>query len=137
MGKRKILFVLILFLLSGCATPPKAPMPKPQVKKGVLDGVLVFHHLEQIDLDNDGAKEIVAIYTTGINASGVKVIKFHNDTGDVIFERIFATPDVKFAMQGNMPTIITEETAQAAGCTRRVLKSIYRWDGKGFTFVGK
>jgi hypothetical protein len=37
-------------------------------------------------------------------------------------------------MEGNIPTLIVEETIQATG---RKLKSIYRWNGKAFTLVGK
>lgn len=130
----KILFVLVLSLLSGCVTPSSAP--KTQAKKGVLDDVLTFRDLQQVDLDKDGIKEIVAIYATGINSSGVKVIKFHNDIGDVIFGRIFNTTDVKFAMNDNVPTLIVERTVQARGCAGSRLKSIYHWDGKAFTPAG-
>mgnify|MGYP001604071316 FL=1 len=129
----KILFVLTLFLLSGCITTSKAP--EPQVKKRVLDDVLVFRDLQQVDLDNDGKKEIVAIYATAVNSSGVKVIKFDKDKGDVVFEHVFnSPPNVKFVMEDNIPTLIVEETIQATG---RKLKSIYRWNGKAFTLVGK
>jgi len=131
----KILFVLMLFLLSGCVTPSKpSKAPKPQVKKGVLDDVLVFRDLQQVDLDNDGKKEIVAIYATAVNSSGVKVIKFDNDKGDVVFGHVFNSQNLKFVMEGNIPTLIVEETIPATG---RKLKSIYRWNGKAFTLVGK
>ena len=129
----KILFVLTLFLLSGCVTTSKAP--KPEVKKRVLDDVLVFRDLQQIDLDNNGTKDIIAVYSTNVNSSGVKVIKFDKDKGDVVFERVFNNPpNVKFVMEDNIPTLIVEETIPATG---RKLKSIYRWNGKAFTLVGK
>ena len=129
----KILFVLTLFLLSGCITTSKAP--EPQVKKRVLDDVLVFRDLQQVDLDNDGKKEIVAIYAAAVNSSGVKVIKFDKDKGDVVFERVFNnTPNVKFVMKDNIPSLVVEETGKIRRCK---LKSIYRWDGKAFTLVGK
>jgi len=129
----KILFVLPLLLLSGCVTPSQAP--KPEAKKGVLDDVLVFRDLQQIDLDNNGTKDIIAIYSTKVNSSGVKVIKFDKDKGEVVFEHVFNNPpNVKFVMENNIPTLIVEETILATG---RKLKSIYRWDGKSFTPVGK
>ena len=130
--KIKIVFVLILFLISGCVT---SKTPKPVAKQGVLDDVLAFRDLQQIDLDNDGKKEIVAIYAAAADSSGVKVIKFDKDKGDVVFERVFnSPPNVKFVMEDNIPTLIVEETIQATG---RKLKSIYRWNGKAFTLVGK
>ena len=133
----RVLFVLMLFFLSGCATPSKAS-PRPQAQKRVLDDVLVFRYLEQVDLDRDGVKEIVAIYATGNNSTGVKVIKFHNDKGDIIFERVFNTPDVKLSMKNNIPTLIVEESVQvAAGCSGGRIKNVYRWDGKGFMPVGR
>lgn len=129
----KILFASVLFLLSGCATAPKAPRPQPG--KGALDDVLAFRDLEQIDLDDDGIKEIVAIYATPDNSRGVKVIKFHKDKGDVAFEHVFTnSPNVKFVSQDNTPTLIVEETIPATG---RKSKSIYRWNGNAFTPVKK
>lgn len=129
----KILFVLVLFSLSGCVTPSKAP--KPEANKRVLDDVLVFRDLPQVDLYNKGTKDIVAIYSTYVNSSGVKVIKFDKDKGSVVFEHVFnSPPSVKFVMEGNIPTLIVEETILATG---RKLKSIYRWDGKAFKPVGK
>ena len=131
----KILFVSILFLLSGCVTPSKAPMPQP--RRGALEDVLVFRDLQQVDLDNDGIKDIVAIYAMSAYSSGVKVIKFHNGKGDVIFERVFDTPTVKFAMKDNVPVLITEQKVEIAGCMSGRFKSIYRWDGKAFKLAGK
>ncbi len=123
----KILFVLMLFLLSGCITTPKAS--EPQAKKRVLDDVLVFRDLQQVDLDNDGKKEIVAIYATVVNSNGVKVIKFDNEKGEVVFERVFNSQNLKFVMNGNIPTLIVEEIIPATGSK---LKSIYHWNGKAF-----
>lgn len=129
----KILFVSVLFLLSACATAPKAPQLQP--RKGALDDVSAFRDLQQIDLDNDGIKEIVAIYATPANSSGVKVIKFDKGKGDVLFEHVFtSSPNVKFVIQENTPTLIVEETIPAAGSK---FKSIYRWDGKVFRPVKK
>lgn len=127
--RAQILFVLML-LLFGCFAPMKAP--EPLAKKRVMDDVLVFRVLEQIDLDKDGMKEIIAIYATDINSTGVKVIKFHNDGGDVIFKRVFNTPNVEFAMRSGIPTLIVQEKEQTTGCAWGGLKSTYRWDGKAF-----
>ncbi len=128
----EVLFVLMLLSLSGCVTGRK-----PHARKGTMDDVLVFRDLQQIDLNNDGIKDMVAIYATPDNASGVKVIKFHNSKGDVVFQRIFDTPDVRFVMKGNAPTLIVEQRAEAAGCTGGRTKDIYSWDGKAFTLTGK
>jgi len=131
----KILFVSILLLLSGCITPSGAPMP--QARRGALDDVLVFRDLQQLDLDNDGIKDIVAIYAVSADSSGVKVIKFDNSKGNVIFERVFDTPNLKFAMKDNAPILITEQKVEIAGCINGRLKSIYRWDGKAFKLAEK
>jgi len=131
--KIKILFVLIILFLSGCAVSPKQEPPR----KNVLADVLVFHDLREVDLDKDGVKEIVAIYSTRSNTSGVKVIKFRNGNGEVIFERIFNTLDVKFEMKNNVFSLIVGETAQPAGYAAHGMKSVYRWDGNAFTFAGK
>lgn len=131
----KILFVSMLFLFAGCVTPSRGPMP--QARRGPLADVLVFRDLQQVDLDNDGIKDIVAIYATSADSSGVKVIRFHNSKGDVVFERVFDTPSVKFAMKDNVPTLIAEQTVEIAGCMSGRLKSIYYWDGKGFKLAGK
>ena len=128
-----ILFISILFLSSGCLTPPKQPEPK----KGVLNNVYVFRDLVQVDLDNDGEKEIVAIYTAALDSSGVKVIKFYGDKGKVIFEHVFDTPNVKFVMKGKFPTIIAEYKGEATGCSSGITRHFYRWDGNAFAAVRK
>ncbi len=129
----KILFIII-FLLGlggGCSTTPPH---KKETKKGMMDDVLFFRDLQQVDLDKDGEKEIIAIYATGVNSSGVKVIKFDKDRGNVIFERIFNTPNTKFEMKKGIPVIKFEEIGRVAG--RRV-KGAYCWDGKAFVLEGK
>lgn len=129
----KTLFVLILALSSGCAVTPQ----QQPVKKALSD-VLVFRDLKEVDLDRDGAKEIVAIYTARSNESGVKVIKFYDDKGKVIFERTFDTADIKFEMKNDVPILIVDKTNQTAGCsTARRMISVYRWDGKAFTPTDK
>ena len=127
----KILFMVIFLsgLTGGCATIPPS---RRGAKKRITNDVLTFRDLQQIDLDKDGEKEIVAIYMTGANSSGVKVIKFSGERGNVIFERIFDTPDTRFEMMEAIPTIIVEEKVQVPGCGRTRLKSIYSWDGKAF-----
>ncbi|MFH1269492.1 MAG: hypothetical protein ABIH75_00345 [Candidatus Omnitrophota bacterium] len=141
MGKRQIRsiliksfpFVLILFFLSACATSSRSP--KTGAKSKILHDVVVFRDLKQIDLDNDGTKDIIAIYSTNVNSSGVKVIKFHGDKGDVIFERSFNNPPgVKLVMDQDTPMLIVERTNEASG---RKIKDIYRWDGKSFELVSK
>jgi hypothetical protein len=135
----KILFIII-FLLGlggGCSTvSKKASLPaiKQEPQKRIMDDVLFFRELQQIDLDKDGTKEIIAIYATGVNSSGVKVIKFDKDRGNIIFKRIFNTPNTKFEMKKGIPVIKFEEIGQVAG--RRV-KGAYCWDGKAFILEGK
>ncbi len=122
-----ILFATIMFVLSGCLTPPKEPAPK----KSVLNDVYVFHDLAQVDLDKDGQKEIVAIYVAALNSSGVKVIKFHGEKGDIIFEHVFDTPTLKFMMKGKTPTLMAEYKGDGTGCSSRK-RVFYRWEGSAF-----
>jgi len=128
-----VLFISILFLSSGCSTPPK----QHESKKGVMDDVYVFRDLAQVDLDNNGGKEIVAIYTAALNSNGVKVIKFYGDKGKVIYEHVFDTPNVKFAMKGKVPTLIVEYKGEATGCSSGITRNFYRWDGNTFVPMGK
>lgn len=128
----RILFVLVLALASGCVVTPQE-----QPAKRVLADVLVFRDLKEVDLDKDGAKEIIAIYATHSSASGVKVIKFRNGKGEVIFERIFDTSDIKFEIKNGVPVLMVNEAGEAAGCDMRGVKSVYRWDGKAFVLSGK
>jgi len=127
-------FVLILFLLSGCVTSSKAP--KTQAQQGVLDDVVVFRDLQQVDLNNDGTKETVAIYTAGPNSSGVKVIKFSNGKGEVIYKQVFNTPNIKFMIKDNLPTLMVEQKSSSSGWAMGT-KSFYHWDGKTFMPAGK
>lgn len=119
----KILF-MILFLLGGCATT------KLPAKKEILADVVVFKDLQQIDLDKDGDKEIVAVYATNSNSTGVRVIKTNKQKGKhIISEQIFNTSYVKFHLKNGTPSIIVRQPEYAAGCG---LKKIYHWDGKAF-----
>ncbi len=75
----KVLFVIII-LLFGCSPVKKKPvsldLAKKEVKKSLLDEVLVFKDLQQVDLDSDGKKEIIGVYSTpAIYTTGVIVIK--------------------------------------------------------------
>jgi hypothetical protein len=133
----KILFIgmLLVGFGGGCSTVSKK-IALPAAKQGhrITDGVLNFIDLQQIDLDKDGEKEIVAIYAGSVNSSGVKVIKFSKGKGNIIFERIFNTPNTKFEMKNGIPTITFEEIGQVAGCR---VKGAYYWDGKTFILEGK
>lgn len=122
-----------LFLLSGCLTTESRMATVSAPSKKVLDDVLVFRDLQEIDLDKDGEKEIVAIYVTNTYSSGVAVVKFDNDKGRVIFERTFNTPNIKFEIIKGIPTIILDEKAEYS--TLRRFK--YFWDGEAFTFERK
>lgn len=138
------IWFLMLFLLGGCvpahkvvslkAVSPEVVSPtmvtRQETMKKIMDDVLVFLDLQQIDLDKDGEKEIVAIYTTGVNSTGVKVIKFSRDIGSIIFERIFSTPNTKFEVKKGIPTLIVYESNYVRGFSR--LRKVYRWDGKSF-----
>ncbi len=129
----KISFVA-LFLLTGCSTASKKTslsVPKQEAKRDITSDVLVFRDLQSIDLDKDGTQEIVAVYTTAENSSGVKVIKIRNNwKGDIIFNRIFNTPNIKFEVLRGVPAIISEQIDSGTGCK---LRRIYRWDGKAFS----
>lgn len=128
------IFVLMLSFSFGCKTAPKQP---PAVKKGILDDVLVFRDLQQVDLDNDGIKDVVAIYATADNLTGVKAIISRDGKGEVAFEDVFNTADVKLAMKDNRPALIVEQKNESTGCADGRIKSVYQWDGKAFTLVGK
>lgn len=125
-------FLLLPLFLSACATSAKDSRAH---RKSVLHDVMVFNDLKQIDLDGDGTKDIIAVYSTNSNSSGVKVIKFHNDDGEVIFERAFSNPPgVKLMMEGDTPILIVEMTNETTG---RKIKDIYRWNGNAFVLTGK
>jgi len=137
-----------LFLSAGCVTVRikkyHAPLAKEKYAAGnrgnvftkaprprFTDDVMVFSDLQYIDLNNDGTKEIVAIYKVKGGAIGVKVIKMKgNDYGEVVFKHIFSCLKVKFAVSGGIPAILTEENYPG---TLRRLKKTYYWDGSAFS----
>ncbi len=152
----KILFVVLL--LAGCVTAkrkdalPITPKQKAVIKKGIVEkepiakpsqvtppikksitkDVQVFKDLQQIDLDGDGVKEIIAIYSKRINEnlSGVKVIKISNDkVENIIFKKSFITPNIKFELRKGIPAIIVKEKEYLFGLG---LNKIYLWNGKSF-----
>lgn len=137
-------FFPVLLLLSGCSalTKKAAPMPKasgaslPAKEKEspkILDDVLVFLDLQEVDLDADGKKEVVAVYACGENSSGVKVVKSINGKDSVIFNRIFSSKNTKFQVKNGIPSIVAEEYDSAG----RKLKRAYLWDGAAFSLKEK
>ncbi len=131
------LAVLLLLLLGGCRTTPpldKADKDKYgyRLKPRIVDGVLVFLDLQQIDLDNDGKKEIVGIYNAGLNLRGVKVIKENSQTDNkVIFSKVFNTNNLRIKIKKGVLTLIMKDR-DSAGCG---LTKFYHWDGKEFIFA--
>jgi hypothetical protein len=137
-------FPLALLFLSGCSTlsekpallpkaPPAVSPVKAQESRKILDDVLVFLDLQEVDLDADGKKEIVAVYSAGENSSGVKVAKFDNGKGSIIFNRIFNNKNTKLEIKNGIPCIISEDYDSAG----RKLKRSYLWDGTTFSLKEK
>lgn len=103
------------------------------VKKNVLtNDVKFFYDLQEVDLFQDGRKEIVAVYATGENLSGVKVIEDKKGRGNIIFTRIFTTPNTKFKIINGIPAIVFEEVNLS---TDRRTKRNYLWNGKTFVLA--
>lgn len=130
----KVLFVVII-LLFGCSTAKKKPViqdvAKKEVKKTLLDELLVFKDLQQIDLDSDGIKEIIGVYSTPtIYTTGVVVIKIRG-TGqkEILYKKIFNTPNVSLKIVRGLPNIIVVDKDSNTGCG---FSRVYRWDGKNF-----
>ena len=132
----KILFVSTL-LLCGCSTIRLSEKPdKSKVKNAVIDnkpkitdGVVSFIDLKEIDLDNDGEKEIAAIYNAGPNLRGVKVIKVNNSAGRrVICVKLFNTNDLRFKIRKGVFTLIAKDR-DSIGCG---VNRFYVWEGEGF-----
>ncbi len=130
----KVLFIIII-LLFGCSTVKKKSVSldlvKKEVKKTLLDEVLVFKDLQQIDLDGDNKKEIIGVYSTPtIYTTGVVVIKI-GDVGrlEVLFKRIFNTPNVTLKLVRGLPNIIVADKDYNTGCG---FSRVYCWDGRSF-----
>jgi len=141
----RILFIALL--LSGCVTvkrkavPPatvvESPKAVPPRNIGITKDVRVFKDLQQVDLDGDGTKEIIAIYSkrANENLTGVKVIKIINDkVGDIVFKMTFYTPNIRFQSKKDTSCIIAQDKAELFGL---LFNRIYCWDGKSFVAKGK
>lgn len=128
------LAVLLLLLLGGCSTTPpldKADKSKYEyrLKPRIVEGVLAFLDLQQIDLDNDGQKEIVGIYNAGLRLRGVKIIKENSQIDNkVIFSKVFNTNNLSVKVKNGVLTLIIKDR-DSAGCG---LTKFYHWDGKEF-----
>lgn len=130
----KVLFVIII-LLFGCSTVKKKPvsldMAKKEVKKTLLDEVLVFKDLQQVDVDGDGTKEIIGVYSTPtIYTTGVVVVKI-GDVGQkgILYKKIFNTPNVTLKLIRGVPNVIVVDKNYNTGCG---FSRVYRWDGRNF-----
>lgn len=94
----------------------------------ITDDIIIFNDLKQIDLDNDGKKDIIALYANNQDSKGVKVIKIKNGQSAVIFNRIFGPKQIKLEVQNHTPVIIIKEGYSIFSHP----KEIYRWNGKTF-----
>jgi len=131
-------FFITALLCGGCATAPRKAVTQPEAGKPeaaaaqcpkVTQDVKVFRALRQIDLDNDGSKEIVAIYDTNSNVCGVKVLKDVNGQAQIIFEQIFEDPAVRFEVIEGTPTILFCQAVQNTGYK---IDRSYSWNGTTF-----
>ncbi len=134
----KILFVSVL-VLCGCSTirlseksdkskAKDAVMQEPKI----IDDVVSFIDLKEIDLDNDGEKEIVAIYNAGVNLRGVKVIKVNNSAGrKVICSKVFNTNDLRVKVRKGVFTLVVKDR-NSMGCG---INRFYVWEGEGFHLI--
>jgi hypothetical protein len=108
---------------------PASAAKKP-TQRNITGDVAVFNDIQQVDLDGDGEKELVAVFSTSINSSGVKVIKIgKKGNGIIIFKHIFPTPNTKLIVKNNECIIIAEDFDLDK---EYLVKKIYRWDGNTF-----
>jgi hypothetical protein len=105
--------------------------PEQNVVREIMPDVLVFRDLRQIDLNGDGHKEIIAVYTTKTNLSGVRAIRDNNGKEEIIFEKIFDSPDIKLVVRNGTPVIVCEATDPLG----RRLRRAYCWNGSGFVIA--
>jgi hypothetical protein len=103
---------------------------KQPSKKIVMDDVLFYHDLQEIDLNEDEKPEIVAIYTNNLNLGAVKVLKIKDDKIEgVIFQETFNSPEIKFQVKEGMPIIIVKEKSYPFGFKT---SKVYQWNGRAF-----
>ena len=140
--------IFAFFFLAGCASGRKVVRPErnaqkkttvaaPPVheKKKLFDDAIRFIDLEEVDLDKDGKKELVAIYVVGPELRGVKVVKFKDKDrkeGAVIFKRIFSGFEVRLEERNGIPTLIAENRDYQTG---QSTKATYVWDAKESEFM--
>ena len=136
---KRLNLLLVLFFLSGCSTTKDTKIPSQQLahlaptidkRDEFLEKVAVFRDLRQIDLDEDGREEMVAVYTSVDNATCVRVFRINNNRQELIFKETFATPDVSFHIQNGVPLLVYKEYDASL---RRRLNKIYHWTGERFT----
>ena len=128
-----VLFVLILCGCSGTRFSEKSAKSQDSYllnqKPKVTADVVKFIDLREVDMDNDGKKEIVAIYYAGLNLRGVKILKVDVQAEkNVIFTKVFNTNDLRFEERKGLLTLIAKDQ-DSAGCG---LNKFYVWDGTDF-----
>lgn len=141
--REKIVFCALILLLSGCAVKQKkelSPLYPPEHPREFVDTMLsdkkitgdivFFKDIQQVNLDKDGEKEILAVFAGRANTSGVKVIKPSlGEEKGVIFEQVFPTPNTRIVIKDDEYAIIAEDFDIGQ---ERVVKKTYRWNGKAF-----
>jgi hypothetical protein len=123
--------ILIIIFALGCVTTKNKTVSTKQVfPRKLTDDVVFFRNLQQVDLDNDGQKDIVALYVNHYNLNAVKIIKPNNKgRGNVVFKQIFSSNDAVMRISNGTPVIIVKERFSIPWFTQ---KKAYRWNGEGF-----
>jgi hypothetical protein len=125
--------------VAGPATTKKVAGPaaaKEDMRKKFMPDAVVIYDLQEVDLDRDGRKEIVAIYMIDPHSTGVKVIKVDADQKEnVIFKEVYKSSDVKFKMdRDSVMLVVKPQVKPRSGCAA-VRGKLYRWDGSAFAMV--
>ncbi len=130
--------ILLVFLLSGCATNQQLGVIKSLIGDENMQSASDGAHIDEIDLDSDGQQEFVATYPAGAHGSWAQVFKFVDGKPLSIFEGFSNTPNTEFRVIEDAPTIILEQSDYEPDyVSGHRYKEFYRWDGKAFTFARK
>lgn len=115
-----------------------------------MPDAVVIYDLQEVDLDRDGIKEIVAVYMIDPYSTGVKVFRAEEGQKEkIIFKEVYKSsevkfkiekdsamlvvrPDVKLRSTGDDTLLVVKDKKSACPAVKQKL---YRWDGSAFVAV--
>ncbi len=124
-------WLLFCLLISGCLSSQQRTLNRLIEEDGGSPGIAV---VEPVVLPPHSEQAYVLLYPTGVHASRVQVVAFHQGKPTVLFAGGSSTPETDFRIEQGVPTVILEQADYEPDyVTGKRSREFYAWNGATFT----